>query len=86
MRFCFHHPKNYKYLVAWSDTLTKKNNGRSIIFCGEHSTDGDLNYKKQKNFKIPSLSNIGKDVILQLLGIRITCFYKTEAIQYSCKT
>ena len=47
--------KDYKYLVAWTDTLSKKNNGRSIIFCGEHSNDGDLNYKKQKSFKIPGL-------------------------------
>ena len=46
--------KAYKYLVAWTDTLSKKNKGRSIIFCGEHSNDGDLNYKKQKKFKIPS--------------------------------
>ena len=45
--------KDYKYLVAWTDTLSKKNNGRSIIFCGEHSNDGDLNYKKQKKIKIP---------------------------------
>ena len=47
--------KDYKYLVAWTDTLNKKNIGRSIIFCGEHSNDGDLNYKKQKNYKIPSI-------------------------------
>ncbi len=47
--------KDYKYLVAWTDTLNKKNKGRSIIFCGEHSNDGDLNYKKQKNYKIPSI-------------------------------
>ena len=51
----FNDLKDYKYLVAWTDTLSKKNNGRSIIFCGEHSNDGDLNYKKQKSFKIPSL-------------------------------
>ena len=47
--------KDYKYLVAWTDTLSKKNNGRSIIFCGEHSNDGDLNYKKQKKIKIPAI-------------------------------
>ena len=47
--------KDYKYLVAWTDTLNKKNKGRSIIFCGEHSDDGDLNYKKQKNYRIPSI-------------------------------
>lgn len=47
--------KDYKYLVAWTDTISKKYNGRSIIFCGEHSVDGDLDYKKQINFKIPAL-------------------------------
>lgn len=47
--------KDYKYLVAWTDTLSRKKIGRSIIFCGEHSNDGDLNYKKQKSFKIPRL-------------------------------
>ena len=57
--------KDYKYLVAWTDTLSKKNNGRSIIFCGEHSNDGDLNYKKQKNFKIPRLFG--------LLFMNLTC-------------
>ena len=60
--------KDYKYLVAWTDTLSKKNNGRSIIFCGEHSNDGDLNYKKQKSFKIPSLLGF---FLLNLICIRL---------------
>ena len=72
--------KDYKYLVAWSDTLSKKNNGRSIIFCGEHSTDGDLNYKKQKNFKIPSLfgSFIMNLICLKLFNLFYYSFHKNN--------
>ena len=72
--------KNYKYLVAWSDTLSKKNNGRSIIFCGEHSTDGDLNYKKQKNFKIPSLfgSFLMNSICLKLFNLFYYSFHKNN--------
>ena len=72
--------KNYKYLVAWSDTLSKKNNGRSIIFCGEHSTDGDLNYKKQKNFKIPSLfgSFLINLICLKLFNLFYYSFHKNN--------
>ena len=72
--------KNYKYLVAWSDTLSKKNNGRSIIFCGEHSTDGNLNYKKQKNFKIPSLfgSFFMNSICLKLFNLFYYSFHKNN--------
>ena len=72
--------KDYKYLVAWSDTLIKKNNGRSIIFCGEHSTDGDLNYKKQKNFKIPSLfgSFLMNLICLKLFNLFYYSFHKNN--------
>ena len=45
--------KNYKYLVAWSDTLNTKKIGRSIIFCGDHCSDGDLKYKIPKSYTIP---------------------------------
>ena len=49
---CFSRYKNYKYIVAWIDTLAKnKSLGRSILYLGEHATDGNLNYKeKKKNF------------------------------------
>ena len=72
--------KDYKYLVAWSDTLSKKNNGRSIIFCGEHSTDGDLNYKKQKNFKIPSLFGffLMNSICLKLFNLFYYSFHKND--------
>ena len=72
--------KDYKYLVAWSDTLSKKNNGRSIIFCGEHSNDGDLNYKRQKNFKIPSLFGIFlmNSICLKLFNLFYYSFHKND--------
>ena len=72
--------KDYKYLVAWTDTLSKKNNGRSIIFCGEHSTDGDLNYKKQKNFKIPSLFGffLMNSICLKLFNLFYYLFHKND--------
>ena len=72
--------KDYKYLVAWSDTLSKKNNGRSIIFCGEHSDDGDLNYKKQKNFKIPSLLGffLMNLICLKLFNLFYYSFHKNN--------
>ncbi len=72
--------KDYKYLVAWTDTLSKKKIGRSIIFCGEHSNDGDLNYKKQKNFKIPSLfgSFLMNSICLRLFNIFYYLFHKNN--------
>jgi len=72
--------KDYKYLVAWTDTLSKKNNGRSIIFCGEHSQDGDLNYKKQKTYKIPSLVGffIMNSICLKLFNLFYYFFHKNN--------
>ena len=43
-----------KYLVAWLDTIDKKNLGRSVIFSGEHSDDNDLDFKLKKGFNLPS--------------------------------
>ena len=72
--------KDYKYLVAWTDTLSKKKNGRSIIFCGEHSNDGDLNYKKQKNYKIPALLGLFlmNSFCLKLFNIFYYLFHKNN--------
>jgi len=44
---------HHKYTVGWVDTCSKKNFGRSLIFCGEHSNDNQLNYKPQSKFTIP---------------------------------
>ncbi len=72
--------KDYKYLVAWTDTLNKKKIGRSIIFCGEHSNDGDLNYKKQKTYKIPSLFGLFfiNSICLKLFNIFYYVFHKNN--------
>ena len=72
--------KDYKYLVAWTDTLSKKNNGRSIIFCGEHSNDGDLNYKKQKSFKIPALfgSFLLNSICVKIFNLFYYLFHKNN--------
>ena len=72
--------KDYKYLVAWTDTLSKKNNGRSIIFCGEHSNDGDLNYKKQKNFKIPGLFDffLVNSICIKIFNLFYYLFHKNN--------
>lgn len=43
-----------KYLVAWLDTINKKNFGKAVIFSGDHSEDEDLNLKLKKNFILPS--------------------------------
>ena len=43
-----------KYLVAWLDTINKKNFGKAVIFSGDHSEDKDLNLKLKKSFKLPS--------------------------------
>ena len=43
----------HKYTVGWVDTCSKKKFGRSLIFCGEHSNDNQLNYKPQNKFTIP---------------------------------
>ena len=72
--------KDYKYLVAWTDTLSKKNNGRSIIFCGEHSNDGDLNYKKQKSFKIPGLFGffLVNSICIKIFNLFYYLFHKNN--------
>ena len=43
-----------KYLVAWLDTINKKNFGKAVIFSGDHSEDNDLNLKLKKGFNLPS--------------------------------
>ena len=43
-----------KYLVAWLDTINKKNFGKAVIFSGDHSEDNDLNLKLKKSFNLPS--------------------------------
>ncbi len=47
-----------KYLIAWMDTINKKNFGRSIVISGEHSKDNNLNFKNKSSFYFPSF--IGK--------------------------
>ena len=44
-----------KYLIAWID-MTAKNEarGRSIIFIGNHSDNGDLKFEEEKKISIPS--------------------------------
>ena len=45
-----------KYLVAWIDALAKKEHiGRSIIFIGNHSDQGDLNFLENIKFSIPKI-------------------------------
>jgi len=43
-----------KYLVAWLDTINKKNFGKAVIFSGDHSEDNNLNLKLKKSFNLPS--------------------------------
>ena len=45
---------HHKYTVGWVDTCSKKKFGRSLIFCGEHSNDNNLDYKPQNKFILPS--------------------------------
>ena len=48
--------KNQKYLVAWIDALSKNESiGRSVIFIGNHSDDGNLELLQRKKIKIPSI-------------------------------
>jgi len=45
-----------KYLVAWIDALAEnKYLGRSIIFIGNHSNEGDLNFLEKIKFSIPKI-------------------------------
>ena len=47
---------NNKYLVAWIDSVSKNDSiGRSIIFTGNHSDKGDLNFKEKIKFSIPKI-------------------------------
>ena len=44
-----------KYLIAWIDATAKNEaKGRSIIFIGNHSVDGDLKFEEKKTISIPS--------------------------------
>ena len=45
-----------KYLVAWIDALAKNEHmGRSVIFIGNHSDEGDLNFFEKIKFSIPKI-------------------------------
>ena len=45
-----------KYIVAWIDALAKNEHmGRSIIFIGNHSDEGDLNFFEKIKFSIPKI-------------------------------
>ena len=46
--------QNNKYIVAWLDTLNKKNYGKAVIFSAEHSKDNDFNYLPRRSFTIPT--------------------------------
>ena len=44
-----------KYLIAWIDTSAKNEaKGRSIIFIGNHSEDGNLEYSEKRTISIPA--------------------------------
>ena len=44
-----------KYTIAWIDTSSKtRDRGRSVIFIGNHSDDGDLEFYEKKKISIPS--------------------------------
>jgi decaprenylphospho-beta-D-ribofuranose 2-oxidase len=45
--------KNNKYIVAWLDTINKRNHGKAVIFSAEHSNDNDFNYQPKRSFIIP---------------------------------
>lgn len=53
--FCaFERYKNEPYSVAWVDCLAKgRKIGRSLLFLGDFSHDGDLDYKTDKKLNIP---------------------------------
>ena len=45
-----------KYIVAWIDALAKNEHmGRSVIFIGNHSDEGDLNFFEKIKFSIPKM-------------------------------
>ena len=47
---------NNKYLVAWIDALAKNEHmGRSVIFIGNHSNEGDLSFIEKIKFSIPKI-------------------------------
>ena len=47
---------NNKYLVAWIDSISKNDAmGRSIIFIGNHSDKGGLNFIEKIKFSIPKI-------------------------------
>ena len=47
---------NNKYLVAWIDALAKNEHiGRSVIFIGNHSSEGDLSFIEKIKFSIPKI-------------------------------
>ena len=47
---------NNKYLVAWIDALAKnKHMGRSVIFIGNHSNEGDLSFVEKIKLSIPKI-------------------------------
>lgn len=45
---------HHKYTVGWVDTCSNKKFGRSLIYCGEHSNDNQLDYRPPNKFTIPS--------------------------------
>ena len=47
--------KENKYLVAWIDSTSKKEVGRSILFAGSHSINGNLNFVKKKKISLPGI-------------------------------
>ena len=50
----FEEYKNYTYSVAWIDCFAKDEKlGRSLLMVGEHSNDGDLDYKQKKFKTVP---------------------------------
>ena len=47
---------NHKYLIAWIDALSKNESiGRSIIFIGNHSEEGDLVFSEKLKITIPKI-------------------------------
>ncbi len=64
--------KKRKYLIAWMDTVSRKNFGRSIIISGKHSNDKDFNFKKKTKIKFPAL--IGK-ILINKTTIRIFNYF-----------
>ena len=47
---------NHKYLIAWIDALSKNESiGRSVIFIGNHSEEGDLVFSEKLKITIPKI-------------------------------